>query len=69
MDTPAFDVRSLIDSVELAGLNRAGFARLAGVDRSTLSRLEHGEIRRPSFETVTKLQNAVARVSLMQQSR
>lgn len=62
-----FDPAALIFSVETAGLSRAEFARQAGVDRSTITRLAAGSIRRPSHEIVQKLIVAADHVSRMQQ--
>lgn len=62
-----FDAALLISSVEALGIRRAAFARAAGVDRSTITRLAAGEIRRPSHELVVKLQSGAAIVSRTQQ--
>jgi transcriptional regulator with XRE-family HTH domain len=62
-----FDPAALISSIEMAGLSRAEFARKAGVDRSTITRLAAGSIRRPSHDLVVKLTSAADRVSRTQQ--
>lgn len=41
-----------------AGFNVSELARKAGVDRSTIQRLESGQCR-PSFDTVTSLEKAL----------
>lgn len=63
------DPASLIFSLEREGVTRALIARESGLDRSTITRLASGDIRRPSYECVIKLQAGVARIADMQQKR
>lgn len=44
---------------EAKGLKQVELARRAGISESLLSRIENGQVKRPSFETVRRLADAL----------
>jgi transcriptional regulator with XRE-family HTH domain len=51
-----FDPADLIASLESEGYRRIVIARAAGLPRSTITKIANGDVRRPSYASVTALQ-------------
>lgn len=59
-----FNPADLIISLEGEGYRRAEIARAAHLPRSTITRLANGDVRRPSYDSVTALQRGADRLML-----
>lgn len=64
--TPEFDAQALIGSISLP---RVEIARLAGVSKSTITRLAQGDVRNPGIDTVERLMRLAARVPPLEPKR
>jgi transcriptional regulator with XRE-family HTH domain len=53
-----FDPCLLIATLEEDGASRADIARETGLARSTITRLARGDIRRPSYDAVMRIERA-----------
>lgn len=60
---PEFDAAALISGLAMP---RTEIARLAGLSKSTITRLAQGDVRNPGIATVERLQQVIARVPPVQ---
>ncbi|MDX0719648.1 helix-turn-helix domain-containing protein [Sinorhizobium medicae] len=60
-------IAALVGEIRGAGMTPAAIARESGISRQTIWRIEAGEISRPSYETIQRLERLWARISIIRE--
>lgn len=60
-------IAALVGQIRVAGMTPAAIARESGISRQTIWRIEAGEISRPSYDTIERLERLWARISIIRE--